>query len=68
MLVAARKTWLIDALHSAVATVDPRELKRELAHYIPADVQRILGAGGIRDEEVFPTPLLLEAKPSLVGY
>ena len=36
--------------------------------YVPADAQRILAAGGIRDEHVFPTPALLEAEPTLIGY
>lgn len=35
---------------------------------MPADVQRLLAAAGIRDEHLFPTPLLLEAKPTLIGY
>ncbi len=68
LLAAARKTWLIDALGSALASIDPNQLKAQLAHYVPTDAQRILAAAGIRDEHVFPTPLLLEARPNLVGY
>lgn len=36
--------------------------------YVPPDVQTILASAGIRDEHVFPTPAILLAKPSLVGY
>jgi XcyI restriction endonuclease len=47
LLVAARKTWLMDAL---------------------SDAQQVLAAAGVRDEHVFPTPIILETKPTLVGY
>ena len=68
LLVGARKKWLIDALREAVGRVDPLALKAELGNYVPEDVQRILATAGIRDEEVFPTPVVLEAQPTLVGY
>jgi hypothetical protein len=68
LLVAARKTWLMDALSQALSVVEPRVLKDQLTRYVPADAQRILAAAGIRDEHVFPTPILLEAKPTLIGY
>jgi hypothetical protein len=35
---------------------------------VPVDAQQILAAAGIRDEQVFPTPSLLELSPNLVGY
>ena len=68
LLVAARKTWLMDALSQALSVIDPRVLKNQLSTYVPADAQRILAAAGVRDEHVFPTPVVLEAKPTLVGY
>jgi hypothetical protein len=68
LLVAARQTVLKDALRAALLSVDPDEVKRELSTYAPRDAQRILAGAGIRDEEVFPTPVVLEAKPTLVGY
>ncbi|MGH7847747.1 MAG: XcyI family restriction endonuclease [Candidatus Binatia bacterium] len=67
-MVAARKTWLTDALAEALAGIDPTTLKGELSTFIPTDVQRILAAAGIRDEHVFPTPAILEMKPTLLGY
>lgn len=68
LLVIARKTWLMDALSETLGNVDHRELKSQLIAYVPDDVQKILAAADIRDEHVFPTPLLLEAQPTLVGY
>lgn len=68
LLVAARKTWLSDALASALDSVDIRVVKRELEVLVPADVQSILSRAGIRDEYVFPCPAVLEASPTLLGY
>ena len=68
LLVAARKQWLSDALSDAVSRINPNQLKRELAAYIPEDMQRILAAAAIRDEQVFPVPIVLETKPTLIGY
>jgi hypothetical protein len=68
MLVAARKTILTDALSEALGSVDPALVKKQIALYIPADAQKILAASGIRDEHVFPLPIVLEKKPTLVGY
>src|SRR5436190_5426656 len=68
LLVSARKTWLMDALAEALGRIDPRQLKEQLLAYVPTDAQRILASAGVRDEHVFPTPLVLEAAPTLVGY
>lgn len=68
LLVAARKTWLADALNTALGEVEPSTLKSQLLTYVPRDAQRILARAGIRDEHVFPTPIVLEAAPTLIGY
>jgi len=68
LLVAARKTWLMDALGEALADIDPSQVKNEVISFVPEDAQRILAAAGIRDEHVFPTPIILETKPTLLGY
>lgn len=68
LLVAARKTWLMDALGEALANMDPSRIKNEITSFVPEDAQRILAAAGIRDEHVFPTPIILETKPTLLGY
>ena len=68
MLVAARKTVLMDALSEALGEIDPNTLKKQITKYVPSDAQQILGAAGIRDEHVFPTPIVLERKPTLIAY
>lgn len=68
MLVAARKSMLMDALSEALGQLDPNVTKRQILAYVPAGAQKILAAAGIRDEHVFPVPAVLETKPTLVGY
>lgn len=68
MLVAARKTVLMDALSDALGQIDPTVSKKEVLKYVPSDVQKILAASGIRDEHVFPLPCVLITKPTLIGY
>jgi hypothetical protein len=58
----------MDVLGEALAEIDTSKVKSELTIYVPEDAQRILAAAGIRDEHVFPTPIILEAKPTLLGY
>lgn len=67
-LVSSRTTWLSDALSAALADVEPNVLKAQISRFVPADVQQLLAASGIRDEQVFPTPAVIEKAPSLVGY
>jgi hypothetical protein len=68
LLVAARKLWLADALAEALGVVDPAAVKREVLTYAATDALKLLAAAGIRDELIFPTPIVLAAKPTLVGY
>jgi hypothetical protein len=68
LLVAARKTWLMDALRNALETASPKTVKDQIGIYVPQDAQQILAAAGIRDEYVFPVPVLLEVRPTLIGY
>ena len=68
MLVAARKTALIDALGEALGLIDPQLLKKQISRFVPKDSQKILAAAGIRDEHVFPVPAILEQQPTLIGY
>lgn len=68
LLVAARKQWFIDALSDALGKVDPDAVQAQIHQYVPADVRKILASGGLRDEHVFPVPIVIELKPSLVGY
>jgi hypothetical protein len=68
MLVAARKTALMDALSATLGNLDPGIVKAQISLFVPEDVQKVLAAAGIRDEHVFPVPVILERQPTLVGY
>jgi len=68
MLVAARKSVLMDALSEALGHLQPDTAKKQILSYVPHDAQRILAAAGIRDEHVFPIPAVLERRPALIGY
>lgn len=68
LLLAARKTWLKDALAETLSQCDPKALKKQISTHVPAEAQKLLAAAGIRDEYVSPLPSVLEAKPTLVGY
>jgi len=68
LLVAARKSWLMDALKQALKIATPKIVKKQLSVYVPEDAQQILASAGVRDEHVFPVPAVLEAKPTLIGY
>jgi hypothetical protein len=68
LLVAARKSWLMNALKEALRVADPAIVKTQLSFYVPSHAQQILAAAGVRDEHVFPVPAVLEAKPTLIGY
>ncbi len=47
---------------------DPTVLKRQILEFAPTDALQILAAAKVRDEQVFPTPLLLSMQPTLIGY
>ena len=68
LLLVARKDWLIDAVNEALGRVDPERLRSELATFVPAESHRLLAIAGLPDEHLFPLPVVLEAKPSLIGY
>lgn len=68
LLVAARKKWLIDGLREVIEQLDPAEVQAELARFVEKDVRQTLAKAGIRDEEVFPTPTVLRAQPTMLGY
>jgi hypothetical protein len=55
-------------LSDALRKIEPSILKQQITQYAPPDAQRILAGAAIRDEMVFPTPIVLEAKPTLIGY
>lgn len=68
LLVAARKTWLRDALAATVKSIPLPQLDRELHATAPARSLSALAALGVRGEAVFPTPIVLAKSPQLLGY
>ena len=66
--MAARKKWFLDALSEALGQLEPAMVKAQIGEYVPPQAQKALAVAGLRDEHVFPLPIVLEAKPSLVGY
>ena len=59
---------MTDALSTALGQIDPGQLKAQLVQFIPASAQKAVARSGVRDEHVFPVPILLEKAPTLVGY
>jgi hypothetical protein len=63
-----RRIYLQQALSNAVETLDLPVLNKELDELAPArDLQRLAGRG-IRGELIFCLPVILAAKPNLLGY
>ncbi|MGI8550594.1 MAG: XcyI family restriction endonuclease, partial [Dehalococcoidia bacterium] len=52
----------------ALGQTEPNVVKEQLSTSAPSDAQQILAASGVRDEYVFPTPIILDTTPTLVGY
>jgi hypothetical protein len=50
MLVAARKTALMDALSEALGQIDPAVLKKQISRNVPKDAQKILASAGLCPE------------------
>lgn len=55
-------------LNDALTRTDPDLVKTQTLKYAPKDALQLVAAANVRDEHVFPTPAVLEAKPTLVGY
>lgn len=68
LLLIARKVWLSDALKDAMNNVSPTTLRQQIDLYVPQPAQKVLAVAGIRDEAVFPVPVVIESKPTLIAY
>lgn len=68
LLLAARNKWTLNALLQVAGRLDPSIVRQQIAKYVPVEAQQVLARAGLREEHVFPLPVVLEAKPSLVGY
>jgi hypothetical protein len=67
-LVEAQNSFLLPALLDQVSTLDIGLLDSELVKLAGNEKLAFVARKGIRGELVFPTPYLLKAKPSLLGY
>src|SRR5690242_7444202 len=63
-----RRLYLQDALKDTAKKLVIAALDKEIGELIPASALKMLAAHGMRAELVFPTPLLLQANPRLLGY
>ncbi len=63
-----RALYLQDALSEAVKALSVPDIDRELAVLVPAHSLTALAAHGIRGEMIFAVPLVLSARPRLLGY
>lgn len=67
-LVSIRERYLQSALQSALDDVELKALDAELAKYASPEALKKVARFGIRGEVVFPTPVILQASPFLLGY
>jgi len=67
-LNAIRGTYLRDALKATVSKINLSELDQELSDYVSADRLTRVASFGLRGEVFFPTPLLIQESPFLLGY
>jgi hypothetical protein len=63
-----RSRYLTDALSQTVTDVDVTDIDRELELHVGNEHLAPLTQQGLRGEVFFPIPLLLRAKPQLLGY
>lgn len=63
-----RKTFLLNALLSVVATLQIPKVDAELRNFVSnRSLQKVAG-WGLRGEIVFPVPCILHANPKILGY
>lgn len=60
--------FLHEALANAIRVSDLAKINDELERFAPPEALRQLAGRGIRGEFLFATPVLLAAKPNLLGY
>lgn len=66
--LVAEKTFLLPALLEQAGKLDISLLDDELGQYAGNEKLAFLARKGLRGELVFPVPVLLNAKPELLGY
>jgi len=63
-----RKTYLLDALLSVVATLEIPKIDAELGNFVSRKGLQKVAGWGLRGEIVFPVPCVLQANPKVLGY
>lgn len=64
----ARKHYLHEVVAEAAREIDPKVLRSELVAHVPAEGLSFLQGTGIRDEEVYAVPSLLERRPAAIAF
>ena len=67
-LAQARHNWLHHAVVVAAKSVDAEKLRVEIESFAPAEGLAALRGTGVRDEEVFATPIMLQHSPGILAY
>lgn len=67
-LVALQQTHLQPALLKTVADLDIAALDKQLAGVMPAKALQKLASFGLRGEALFVSPMVLQARPTLLTY
>lgn len=67
-LQQARKNCLHEVVAKTAHEVSPKDLRTELVSHVPAEGLALLQGTGIRDEEVYAVPCLLESCPGIVAF
>lgn len=67
-LVELQQTHLQQALLKTVADLDIAALDQQLAEFAPARALQLLAALGLRGETLLVTPIVLDARPTLLTY
>jgi hypothetical protein len=63
-----RKTYLLDALLSVVATLQIPKIDAELGNFVSHNGLQKVAGWGLRGEIVFAVPCILHANPKILGY
>jgi XcyI restriction endonuclease len=68
LLEGSRSLVLSEALRKTVGSLSVKLLDAELAKFVDDSSLTRIASYGSRGETIFPVPLLLAARPSLIGY
>ena len=64
----ARANCLHEVVAKAARTVSPADLRKELVAFVPSEGLSFLQGTGIRDEDVYAVPCILEHCPGAIAF